>query len=89
MPNPFSPFNIKRALADSKITKMAISNYNVVYIGIIGTFSHLFYWFLWTYIRPQPNESVTIRIIGIITCSLLLTSKYWPLSLKRFLRVKV
>ena len=84
MPNPFSPFNIKRALADSKITKMAISNYNVVYIGIIGTFSHLFYWFLWTYIRPQPNESVTIRIIGIITCSLLLTSKYWPLSLKRF-----
>ncbi len=73
-------FKIKEDFSD----KIAYAKFNVLALGAIGSFCHPFYWFWWTYIDPQPFESATIRIIGIISCISLLTTQYWSKSLMRF-----
>jgi two-component system, CAI-1 autoinducer sensor kinase/phosphatase CqsS len=62
-----------------------LSDYSVLAVGIIGVLGHPVYWFWWTYVDPQPNESLMMRVAGMIACSLLLLRRYWPIAMARFL----
>jgi len=63
------------------------SNYNMLVVGLIGTFGHPAYWAWWTYVDPQPNESILLRVIGSLICALLLVNRFWPAPLVRFLPI--
>ncbi len=51
--------------------------YGTVILGLAGLFGHPLYYILWKYIDPQPYENLTLRIIGAISCLILLTIKFW------------
>ncbi|MFM0549644.1 hybrid sensor histidine kinase/response regulator [Paraburkholderia sediminicola] len=62
-----------------------VSDYSVLAVGVIGTIGHPLYWLWWTYIDPQPNESLLMRAFGTAACALLLLRRFWPASAARFL----
>ncbi|WP_321814065.1 MULTISPECIES: response regulator [unclassified Paraburkholderia] len=72
---------VKRRIHDA----YHVSDYSVLAVGVIGTLGHPLYWFWWTIIDPQPNESALMRFAGSLSCLLLLLRRFWPTSLKRFL----
>lgn len=72
---------LKRQLSEN--TKA--SNYNIPVVGLIGTFGHPAYWVWWTYIDPQPNESLLMRVLGVLICAILWVHKWWPKWMVRFL----
>jgi two-component system, CAI-1 autoinducer sensor kinase/phosphatase CqsS len=63
----------------------SVSDYSVLAVGAIGALGHPVYWLWWTYVDPQPNESLLMRVIGALACVLLLLRRYWPASVARFL----
>ena len=53
--------------------------------GYLGFFSHLFYYFTWVYLIPQPYESLWLRLsCGLVSMPLILIN-YWPEKLKKFI----
>lgn len=52
--------------------KLKTPKYNIITLGVVGFLGHIFYWILWTYIDPQIYESLLLRLIGAISCLLLL-----------------
>lgn len=62
-----------------------VSDYSVMAVGVIGTVGHPVYWLWWTFVDPQPNESLLMRVFGTAACALLLLRRFWPVSLVRFL----
>jgi two-component system, CAI-1 autoinducer sensor kinase/phosphatase CqsS len=62
-----------------------VSDYSVLAVGVIGTIGHPVYWLWWTFVDPQPNENLLMRVIGTAACALLLLRRYWPASVARFL----
>ena len=66
----------------SSTTKLA--KYNIIALGVIGTFGHPLYWAIWTYIFPQPYENVFIRFSAAIACLVLLLNEYLPERTKRY-----
>lgn len=61
------------------------SDYNVLAVGVIGMIGHPAYWLWWTYVDPQPNESLLMRACGTAACALLLLRRFWPAPVVRFL----
>ncbi|MET3449732.1 signal transduction histidine kinase, partial [Ralstonia sp. 1138] len=55
-----------------------LSGYSVMAVGALGVVGHPVYWLWWTYIDPQPNESLLMRMIGTLACALLLLRSFWP-----------
>lgn len=72
---------LKRGICDSA----SASDYNILAVGVIGTIGHPAYWLWWTYVDPQPFESLLMRIFGMVACALLLLRRLWPVSMARFL----
>jgi hypothetical protein len=72
---------LKRRICDSA----SVSDYNILAVGVIGTIGHPAYWLWWTYVDPQPFESLPMRIFGMVACALLLLRRLWPVSVARFL----
>ena len=62
-----------------------VSDYSVLAVGVIGTIGHPVYWLWWTFVDPQPNENLLMRVIGTAACALLLLRRFWPASMVRFL----
>jgi two-component system CAI-1 autoinducer sensor kinase/phosphatase CqsS len=52
------------------------------FIGVIGF--PVFY-FVWTYVFPQPYESVLLRAIGAGLCLMLAVAPWWPAPTRRYL----
>ena len=52
------------------------------FIGVIGF--PVFY-FVWTYVFPQPYESVLLRSIGAGLCLVLGAAQWWPAPARRYL----
>ena len=50
--------------------------------GYLGFFSHLFYYFTWVYLIPQPYESLWLRLSCSLISIPLLLIDYWPEKLK-------
>ncbi len=61
-----------------------LAKYNIIALGVIGTFGHPLYWAIWTYIFPQPYENVFIRFSAAIACLVLLLNEYLPERTKRY-----
>ena len=55
-----------------------VSDYSVLAVGLIGTVGHPVYWLWWTFIDPQPNENLLMRVVGTVSCALLLLRRFWP-----------
>lgn len=62
-----------------------VSDYSVLAVGLIGTIGHPLYWFWWTFVDPQPNENLLMRVVGTVSCALLLLRRFWPASVVRLL----
>jgi len=58
-----------------------LSDYSVLAVGVIGAIGHPVYWFWWTYVDPQPNESMAMRIVGMAASLLLLVRRFWPAAM--------
>jgi len=69
---------------DNKLRNHIISNFNIYLIAFIGTICHPLYWFWWTYIDPKPWEMPYLRIIGFLSCFLLLLFPVWPKKFKKY-----
>ncbi len=52
--------------------------------AIIGTFGFPVFYLFWTYIIPQPYESLTLRLTGTGLCFALALNQWWPLSWQRY-----
>jgi len=52
--------------------------------GIVGLFGFPGYYYTWTYLFPQPYESIVLRSIGFVFCMGLALSPYWPSSWHNF-----
>jgi len=50
------------------------------WLSLIG---HPSYWLIWTYIFPQPYDSLTLRLSASFFSAIILLKKYWPQSLKK------
>nr|WKF62000.1 CAI-1 autoinducer sensor kinase/phosphatase CqsS [Paraburkholderia busanensis] len=71
---------------DRVVTDAAkVSDHSVLAVGVIGTIGHPLYWFWWTFVDPQPNESLAMRALGTLACALLLLRRFWPAPLARLL----
>ncbi|SBS38705.1 CAI-1 autoinducer sensor kinase/phosphatase CqsS [Marinomonas spartinae] len=55
-----------------------------VYIGPIGAIGFPLYYWIWTYIFPQPYENLTLRLIGSFLFLGLAFIKYWPAWLRPY-----
>lgn len=60
--------------------KVRVDNFGVQYLayGWFGVINFPFSYFMWTYIAPQPYESLSLRLIAALFCAGLLLKKYWP-----------
>ncbi len=59
-------------------SKIDISKFNIYHVysfGWVALFAHPIFWFVWTYIQPQ-QENIYLRLIGIVTSSILLAIVY-------------
>lgn len=53
--------------------------------GYLGFFSHLFYYYTWVYLIPQPYESLWLRLSCCMISIPLILTNYWPEKLRQFL----
>lgn len=53
--------------------------------AIIGVIGFPVFYFVWTYILPQPYESVLLRGIGVGLCLILALARWWPAKLRKYL----
>ncbi|WP_321870705.1 ATP-binding response regulator [Paraburkholderia tropica] len=74
-----------RVLKQRVIDAYHVSDYSVLAVGVIGALGHPLYWFWWTFVDPQPNENLPMRVVGSIACVLLLLRRFWPAGAARFL----
>lgn len=66
------------------LKNLKILDYNISCIGYLGVVAHPLYWAWWTFVDPQPFENIYIRIIGVVSCVLLVLRNKWPRKSKRF-----
>ena len=53
--------------------------------GCLGLFSHLFYYYTWVYLLPQPYESFWLRLsCGVVSIPLILVD-FWPEKAKKLI----
>ena len=53
--------------------------------ALIGVFCFPTFYFVWTYVLPQPYESILLRSIGAGLCLLLAVAMWWPAPARRYL----
>lgn len=54
-------------------------------LGMIGVVGFPLYYFVWHDLYPQPYESLTLRLVGMILFLPMVFTKYWPKRCYRFL----
>ena len=52
--------------------------------AFIGVFGFPIFYLVWTYVLPQPYESILLRAIGTGLCLLLALAPWWPLAARRY-----
>lgn len=57
--------------------KIEFNQYNIVSLALLGSVGHPLFWFLWTYIDPQPYESFYLRTFGFLSCLILFSVHKW------------
>lgn len=54
------------------------------YATLIGLVGHPLYYWMWTYVFPQPFESLSLRLGSMALCLVLFLGTWWPASLRPF-----
>lgn len=71
-----------REKANDVITReLEISRFAMQWGGLLGFLAHPLYYFVWTYLLPQPYDNLWLRLSAAILCVPLMFQKYCP---KRF-----
>lgn len=52
------------------------------YLALIGLVTFPGYYFVWTYVFPQPYENLVLRAIGTLLCITYLLRERWPAALQ-------
>lgn len=82
MVNAFQGF-LKKFANDNRVG-FSVFQENLLSLGWIGTLGHPLYWYIWTYIFPQPYESIIFRAVAALVCIPLIFHKHVPASLIRW-----
>jgi two-component system, CAI-1 autoinducer sensor kinase/phosphatase CqsS len=82
------PFILKRAvheLARRYIEYHAHAQRKIWAAAVIGVFCFPIFYMAWTYILPQPYDSLTLRGIGTGLCLLLALTRWWPVAWRQYI----
>ena len=61
------------------------NKYNYFALGVVAILAHILFGLYWTYIDPQPYESIVLRGIGVIICFGLISIPYWKRNIHKFI----
>ncbi len=82
------PFILKRAvheLARRYIEYHAHAQRKIWAAAVIGVFCFPIFYMAWTYVLPQPYDSLTLRGIGTGLCLLLAVTRWWPVAWRQYI----
>lgn len=60
------------------------SKYIITPLCWLSLIGHPSYWLVWTYVFPQPYDSLILRLSASFFSAIILLKKYWPQSLKKY-----
>jgi two-component system, CAI-1 autoinducer sensor kinase/phosphatase CqsS len=61
------------------------SRFAIQWGGILGFIAHPVYYFVWTYLLPQPYDNLWLRLSAAAICVPLIGQKYWPRRFENYL----
>lgn len=82
------PFIITRwvqDLARRYVEYHAHAQRKILAAAFIGVFGFPIFYLTWTYVLPQPYESIPLRAIGTGLCFLLVVTRWWPVAARRYI----
>lgn len=79
-----SIYGFLQKFADDNRVGFSIFQKNLFSLGWIGTLGHPLYWYIWTYIFPQPYESLEFRSLSALVCVPLIFHERLPASLNKW-----
>src|SRR5665647_1264283 len=53
--------------------------------AVIGVFGFPIFYFVWTYLLPQPYDSIPLRAVGTVLCLALALTQWWPVRARRYI----
>lgn len=53
--------------------------------AVIGVFGFPIFYFVWTYLLPQPYDSIPLRALGTVLCLALALTQWWPVRARRYI----
>jgi two-component system CAI-1 autoinducer sensor kinase/phosphatase CqsS len=53
--------------------------------AVIGVFGFPIFYFVWTYVLPQPYDSIPLRAVGTVLCLALALTQWWPVRARRYI----
>lgn len=53
--------------------------------AVLGVFGFPIFYLAWTYVLPQPYDSLTLRGIGTVLCLALALARWWPTEWRRYI----
>jgi len=77
-------YDFFRKFADRNRDGFSIFQKNLFSLGWIGALGHPLYWYIWTYLFPQPYESFYFRFACALACVPLIFHERIPNSLNRW-----
>ncbi|QQC67340.1 ATP-binding response regulator [Paraburkholderia ginsengisoli] len=63
------------------------SRFAIRWGGALGLLCHPIYYFVWTYVLPQPYDNLLLRLSAALVCIPLLFQAYWPKRFNHFLLI--
>ena len=81
------PFILRRwvsELARRYIEYHAHAQRKIRAAAVIGVLGFPIFYFVWTYVLPQPYDSIALRGIGTGLCLALALNQWWPLAWQRY-----
>jgi two-component system, CAI-1 autoinducer sensor kinase/phosphatase CqsS len=79
-----SPVELCRRFSEKNRFGYSIFQKNLFSLGWIGALGHPLYWYIWTYLIPQPYESFYFRFICAAICVPLMFHERIPESLNKW-----
>src|SRR6476469_6117284 len=80
----FAPMRLARECARRYVEYHAHAERKIRAAAFIGVLSFPTFYLVWTYVLPQPYESILLRAIGMGLCLLLAGAMWWPAPARRY-----
>ncbi len=72
------PWKLVRHLRDAYVEYHALAAYKLPAVGMIAVIALPLYYFIWTYVLPQPYESLPLRLACAALCLPMALRRHWP-----------